>query len=418
MPRTGGGIATRAAGVSDDTGEGESGERQMAEQPLPRAARHTARPIRLGIIGTGLALERLHWPALRQLPEQYTITAFAETSPEQAAHFAAYTGVGIGAHHQRYADLLRRGDVDAVLIALPISLLYAAAREALLAGKDVICEKPAGTDEAQGRAFLALAEEFPGRTIMIAENYFYRDDLRLARSLLDAGAIGRVHLVSWRTVARLIPLPGQFSGTPWRRRTAYRGGPHLDNGVHHIAQLRLLCGDVRRLSAETQSANSTLDAPSDLTIALRFAAGAAGHYTASYPEIAVPDEPNELRIYGTAGALILDQDRHEYRVTHRRADGPTAIHRFSGIDNGYYNEFRNFYDAVTHGEPLVGTIAQSFANLLTVMRALDAAECATTQTLDDLPSGPEAPGVPLWRPRGACGLFEGLPGCHACEVTA
>ena len=56
----------------------------------------TTRPIRLGVIGTGLALERLHWPALRQLPEQYTITAFAEASQEHATHFADYTGVGMG----------------------------------------------------------------------------------------------------------------------------------------------------------------------------------------------------------------------------------------------------------------------------------------------------------------------------------
>jgi predicted dehydrogenase len=382
----------------------------MIEQQVVPARGKSTGPIRLGVIGTGLALERLHWPALRQLPEQYMIAAFAESSPERAAHFADYTGVGMNAYHQHYGDLLRRDDVDAVLLALPIPLLYPVAREVLAAGKALLCEKPTGTDEAQGRAFLALTGEFPDRTIMIAENYFYRDDLRLGRSLLDAGAIGRLHLVSWRSVSRFIPTPGQFSSTPWRQSTAYRGGPHLDNGVHHIAQLRLLCGDMRRVSAETQSANSTFDAPSDLTIALRFAAGAAGHYTASYPEIPVPDEPNELRLYGTEGTLILDQDQHEYRVTHRRADGHTEVHRFSGIDNGYYNEFLNFYDAVIYGEPLVGTIAQSFANLLTVMRALDSAERGATLALDDLPGGPAAPSVPLWRPRGAAGLFDGLPG--------
>jgi predicted dehydrogenase len=390
----------------------------MIEQQLVPARGKAIGPIRLGVIGTGLALERLHWPALRQLPAQYTLTAFAESSAEHAAHFADYTGVGMGAHHQHYGDLLRRDDVDAVLVAVPIPLLYPVAREALLAGKDLLCEKPTGTDEAQGRAFLALTEEFPDRTIMVAENYFYRDDLRLARSLLDAGVIGRLHLVSWRSVSHLVPTPGQFSSTPWRQSTAYRGGPHLDNGVHHIAQLRLLCGDMRRVSAETQSANSTFEAPSDLTIALRFAAGAAGHYTASYPEIPVPGEPNELRLYGTEGALILDQDRHEYRVTHRRANDRTEVHRFAGIDNGYYNELLNFYDAVTYGEPVVGTIAQSFANLLTVMRALDSAEQGAALTLDDLPGGPAATSVPLWRPRGSADLFAGLPGERTSTVLA
>ena len=39
---------------------------------------NTARPIRLGIIGTGLAVERLHWPALVQMPDRFTIAAFAK----------------------------------------------------------------------------------------------------------------------------------------------------------------------------------------------------------------------------------------------------------------------------------------------------------------------------------------------------
>ena len=388
----------------------------MPDESTVTTSRAAKRPIRLGVIGTGLALERLHWPALRQLPEQYTIVAFAETSQEHATHFADYTGVGMGAYHGEFRDLLRRSDVDAVLIALPIPLLYPVAREALAAGKDVFCEKPTGTDEAQGRAFLTLADEFPDRTVLIAENYFYRDDLRLARSLLDQGAIGRLHLLAWRWVSRLIPRPGQFSSTPWRQRTAYRGGPQLDNGVHHVAQIRLLCGDIARVTGEAQTANAAFDGPSDLALTLRFASGAAGSYTACYPEIAVPRETNEMRLYGTEGELVLREDRHNRWVTLHRADGTGEVHHLTGIDNGYYNEFRNFYDAVAHGEPIVGKIAQSVHNLIVVMRALDSSEQGATMPLDDLPGGLAASSVPLWQPRGATGLFDGFPGQYTVET--
>jgi len=207
----------------------------------------TQQPIRLGVIGTGLAVERLHWPALVQMPDRFTIAAFANHTRPKAEHFASYSGASMDDYHADYRDLLRRDDVEAVLISLPIPLNYGVTREALEAGKDVVCEKPAGTDEEEGRRFVALGEEFPDRTILIAENMFYRDDLRLARSLIDAGAIGRIHLLSWRNVSRLVPVPGKFSSTPWRHDPGYRGGPHLDAGVHHTAQLRLLCGDVQRL---------------------------------------------------------------------------------------------------------------------------------------------------------------------------
>ncbi|HEU5330086.1 MAG TPA: Gfo/Idh/MocA family oxidoreductase [Thermomicrobiales bacterium] len=369
------------------------------------------RPIRLGIIGTGLAVEQLHWPALKQLPERFQIVAFANDGRANAERFAAYSGVSLDRYFADYHALLQRDDVEAVLISLPIPLNYPATRDALAAGKHVFCEKPAGVDEAEARQFLQLAAEFPRQVILIAENFFYRDDLRLARSLLDAGALGRLHFMSWRIVSRLVPAPGRFSSTPWRQRPGYRGGAHLDGGVHHIAQIRLLCGDVRQVAAEIQDANTTLDAPCDLTLNLQFASGAAGNYTALYPELPVPPEPNEMRLYGADAVLALANRR----VALYRPDGTVETHTFDGIDGGYYNEFYNFYDAVRHGEPVVGTIAQTVQNMLIVLRGLDAAESERTVTLDDAPGGLSASSVPLWRPRGAAGLFDGLPGTRAVE---
>jgi predicted dehydrogenase len=375
--------------------------------------------IRLGVIGTGLAVELLHWPALKKMPDRYVIAAFADQAESQARHFASYSGAAMENYSADYREVLARSDVDAVLITLPIPLLYPVARESLAAGKHVICEKPPGIDEAQGRAFLALAGEFPDRTVLVAENFFYRDDIRLARSLLDQDAIGRVHLMVMRVVSRSVPSAGSFTGTPWRHRPQYRGGALLDAGVHHTAQIRMLCGDAVSAHGAIQRANSTIDAPSDLTLNLTFASGAIGNYTASYPEIAVPQEPNDMRIYGTEGVLVVDGGwggpTGERRVTVHRADGTVEAHLFEGVDNGYYGEWCNFHEAVTYAEPVVGTIAQSFKNMQLVLRGLDSAEGRQVALLDDMPGGPSAPGVPLWRPRWAEGLFDGLPGTYRIE---
>ncbi|WP_219419941.1 Gfo/Idh/MocA family protein [Pseudonocardia nigra] len=369
------------------------------------------RPIRLGLIGTGLAVKKLHWPALSRLADRYVVTAFADRSVAQGEHFAAYSGVDPAAFTTDHRALLDRADVDAVLISVPIASLYEVARDALAAGKNVICEKPTGTDEEQAEAFLAFETEYPDRTVLIAENFFYRDDIRHARALLDDGAIGKLHLMAWRHAGQHLPREGTFSGTPWRHRPQYRGGAHLDAGVHHIAQIRMLCGDVVRAHAGVQWANSTIDAPSDLALNLVFADGAIGNYTASYAEIAVPREPNDMRLYGTEGVLVLAGPESERRVTLTRADGTTRTDVFHGIDNGYYAELCNFADAVQHGEPVVGTIRQSYANMLVVLRALDSAEQDAVMALDDVAAG----AVQLWRPRGASGLFDGLPGERALD---
>jgi predicted dehydrogenase len=270
----------------------------------------------------------------------------------------------------------------------------------------VLCEKPAGANLEQATDFLALENRFPERKILVAENFFYRDDLRLARSLLDSGAIGRPHLVSWRLVLQTVPRPGSFASTPWRWAPQYRGGPLLDADVHHVAQLRLLCGDIATLHAFIQEANPRMGGPSDLVLNVQFVSQAIGNFTAAHLALRPFDEANAMHIYGAEGALIVADGR----VRLQSADGAQVDYTVEGADNGYYNEWLNFYDAVvSDDEPIVGTISQSYTNLLVVMLALDAAE---GQRLEHLPPGPDGlseTAVPLWRPRGQTDLFAGLP---------
>jgi predicted dehydrogenase len=373
------------------------------------SATSVARPIRLGIIGTGLAVQKLHWPALRQMPDRFTIVAFANDTRPPAEAFAAYAGVSMSNYHPDYHALLARPDVDAVLIALPIPLLYPVTRAALEAGKHVICEKPAGANLEQSREFLALATRFPDRKVLVAENFFYRDDLRLARSLLDAGQIGRLHLMSWRVVFHLVPREAEYSGTGWRIAPSYRGGPQLDAGVHHIAQIRLLCGDVEDLQGFLQFANPTTGGPSDLVLNMHFVNHAIGSYVGAHLAIPTPGEENEMRLYGTDGILTVTRGR----VRLHRPDGTTDEHLVE-CDGGQYNEWLNFHDAIVHDEPIVATIEQSFANLAIVMRAIDSAEEHELKGMVESPGGLSATAVPLWRPRGAGGLFDGLP----CRVSS
>jgi len=359
-------------------------------------------PIRLGIIGTGLAVEKLHWPALKRIPDRYTVTAFSNHTRPKAEHFAAYSNTSMDRFVERWEDLLQRDDVDAVLISLPIELNYPVSRAAAEAGKHVICEKPPGADLDEGRTYVELVEAHPDLTILVAENAFYRDNVRFARSLLDDDVIGRVHLVSWRQVSQLIPREGQFSSTPWRHKPAYRGGAHLDGGVHHTAQIRMLCGDAERLSGEIQDANETHGGPSDLTLNLRFVSGAVGNYTAGYPDIPVPSEDNGMRLYGTGGVMVINGAT----ITVHTADGVVDTYRVEQPDGGYLNEFLNFHEAVVGEAPLVGTAAQSFRNMEMVLAGLSSAEAGTMMTLDPWPAPLSATAVPLWRPAGSDDLLD------------
>jgi predicted dehydrogenase len=379
-------------------------------------------PIRLGAIGVGLAMEKLHWPALRRLTERFTITAFAEKDRGTAERFAAYSGAPLSAHHEDYRALLDRKDLDAVCILLPIPLLYDAARASLQAGKHVLCEKTPGTDLEQGRAFLQLEQEFSRQKLLIAENFFYRDDIRLARQLVDDGAIGQASVITWRSSGQYVPRESSFSSTPWRIRPGYRGGPHLDGGVHMISHIRMLCGDVRAVHALVRQDNTKMGGPSHMTLNLRFVSGAIGNYTALHPELPVPrDQGRGLWLYGTEGTMTFGGNPGDptRSVTVHRPAGPEGKlvpeeHKVEKTDGGYYNEWRNFHDAIVHDSPIVGTVAQSFHNMLVVLRGLDSAESGGELDLTpDAPTPLSEKAIPLWQPHSAKDLFDTLP----CTVS-
>jgi predicted dehydrogenase len=342
------------------------------------------------------------------MSDRFVVAAFANRTRSTAEEFANLANLSMERYYPDYHDLLRRDDVEAVLICVPIPQLLPITRNSLAAGKHVICEKPPGVDLAEARQFIALPDQFPHQAIMMTENFFYRDDLRLARSLVDGAAIGRPQLLLEKWVHQLVPTPGEYSGTPWRYKPQYRGGPLLDGGVHSIATIRLLGGDITSLYARTEWINVTMDAPSAMVMTLGFASGASGNCIWGFLGNPVLDEVRETRLYGSGGALIFSEGLA--RVIH--ADGSIEEYRVEFADRGHYNMFLNFHDAIVHDEPVVATVRQSFENMLVVLQALESAEQGHRAEVVAVSVEPWAGGVPLWRPRGASGLFEGLP----CQV--
>lgn len=373
-------------------------------------------PLRIGAIGAGLAMERLHWPALSRLRHHVVPIAFAEPNDASAARFQGETGLPGSARYPDYRQMLDRADVDAVVILLPIPMLHDAAKASLEAGKHVFCEKPPGGDLDRAQEFLGLERAHPDRILFVAENFFYRDDLRLARFHLDQGVLGRVHSLSWRISGQYVPRAGTFSSTPWRHQPGYRGGPHLDGGIHMMAAMRLLLGDVAKVHGLIQHANSQMGGPSTFVLNLAFASGTVGNYSAIHPEIVVPPDDNGLRLYGDAGTMTLTppyvQETRGFDVHDINGSGQSwRVSRTSSasVDGGYVNEWLDFVAAVRTGSNFVGSVAQSVMNMVPLLRGLDSAESGGEVDLRaNSPLEISASSVPLWVPTGGDGLFHGL----------
>src|SRR4051795_7991793 len=107
------------------------------------------------LFGTGF-VGRVHLEAIRRLGN-VEICAIGEPQIEKANQLAAEFGVG--RTEADYRKILEDPTVDAVHICTPNALHFPMAKNALEAGKHVICEKPLATSIAEAQELVNLAKE-------------------------------------------------------------------------------------------------------------------------------------------------------------------------------------------------------------------------------------------------------------------
>lgn len=94
-----------------------------------------------------------------------------------------------------YRDVLGDTDVDAVLVATPISTHFGLAMSAIEAGKHVFVEKPMTASEFEARALIAAAEA-RGVTLMVGHTFEYSAPVITIKELIASGEIGDVYYIS------------------------------------------------------------------------------------------------------------------------------------------------------------------------------------------------------------------------------
>ncbi len=93
-----------------------------------------------------------------------------------------------------YREILRRPDVDAIIIGTPDHWHSTITIEALNAGKDVYCEKPMVQRLDQGKPVIEAMQK-TGRILQIGSQYASSPVYLHAAELLKQGAIGKVNMV-------------------------------------------------------------------------------------------------------------------------------------------------------------------------------------------------------------------------------
>ena len=148
------------------------------------------KPIRTAIFGTGF-MGRVHLEAVRRV-ESVEAIALAGRNAEAARCLGA--GFSISAIAIDYRDILRDPAIDAVHICTPNAQHFSMAKDALQAGKHVLCEKPLATSVEEGEELVALAIR-QGVCNCVCHNLRYYPMVQQMRRLCEAGDLGEILVV-------------------------------------------------------------------------------------------------------------------------------------------------------------------------------------------------------------------------------
>lgn len=91
-----------------------------------------------------------------------------------------------------YSEILENGDINAVLIATPVTTHFELAKTAILAGKNVFVEKPMTSTSKQAEELIEIARK-RRKILMVGHTFIYSEAVRKIKKLIDSGELGRIY---------------------------------------------------------------------------------------------------------------------------------------------------------------------------------------------------------------------------------
>ncbi|MBI4661353.1 MAG: Gfo/Idh/MocA family oxidoreductase [Verrucomicrobia bacterium] len=234
--------------------------------------------IGIAIIGCGGITLQNHLPGLALCP-QTRIVALCDSDP--ATLQRASQQCGVAACYTDYTEVLKRDDLNAVVIATPNVLHAPIALAAIKAGKHVLCEKPLAMNSGEALEMYRAAET-AGVRHMTAFTYRFVPAFRYMAHLVKSGAIGQPYHLR---VQRFQDWGQRSLG--WRQVARMAGSGELGDMLSHrldyahllVGQMRSLVGDLHRFHDARGGQASDLE---DWTaIIARFANAATGVFESS-----------------------------------------------------------------------------------------------------------------------------------------
>ncbi|MFF7752573.1 Gfo/Idh/MocA family oxidoreductase [Streptomyces sp. NPDC007971] len=255
----------------------------------------TGTPLRVGLIGYGLAGSVFHAPLVAATEGLVLDTVVTSHSERQEQARSEFPDVRVAAAPD---ELFARADeLDLIVVASPNRTHVPLATTALEAGLPVVVDKPLAGTAAEARELAGLAEE-RGLLVSVFQNRRWDNDFLTLRELLAKGELGDV----WRFESRFERWRPQPKGG-WRESgdPAEIGGLLYDLGSHVVDQALMLFGPATEVYAETAVRRDGAETDDDTFIALTHANGVRSHL---YVSATTAQLGPRFRVLGSQGGYV------------------------------------------------------------------------------------------------------------------
>ncbi len=234
--------------------------------------------------------------------------------------------------HTDYKELCNRGDVDALVTALPHYLYGEVVSYALESGIHVLKEKPFAKTLSHAKQMLD-ATKVKGKKLMVAGQNKFASAFIKGKEIADAGSLGDIFLTRGTIIYR---WGGAINDAwSWRGKEELSGGVAIiDAGWHILDMIHWYRGMPSAVYASTGTMKGApkgeYDVDDKAVLILEYPDGGVGNIVSCYITL-----PGEMRatLHGTNGSLdvsggnltfILDGETQEVSLPEQKLDPMTA----------------------------------------------------------------------------------------------
>ncbi len=346
--------------------------------------------IKTGLVGYGLGGKCFHAPFIGTLP-QYELTSVVERKAEESRE--RYPQVQVV---KSLEDLLKKEEIELVVITTPNETHYPFALQSLVAGKHVVVDKPMTVTSKEALHLIETAKE-QQKILSVYQNRRYASDALTIRKVVQQQLLGDI----FEFEAQYNRYRPELKHN-WKEKPEGGSGILYDLGPHLIDQALSLFGLPQYITADVRRQRPGTLADDYFDIRLDFG------FTRAILKagMLIREQGPRYMIHGTKGSFIKygddpqDADARagkmptdvnwgkepdEYAgLLHTEIDGE-IVRRTIPSEKGDFGIFyQNLYDTIINGAPLKEKPEQGYNAVKLIELALKSSQEKRTLACNDL----------------------------------